>query len=139
MYLPRSKNLLVGDLLAFSNGHKILSMQRDMTTTMPAGLEPADFVECSHFESMPAGIEPAGRPKKSYHEHTYETQKNVQIHVLHPSMAEAITPTCRLKRCIDLLVKYLLVHPCLLDCGKHHRLGVRACWSTTEIASFALK
>ena len=27
---------------------KILSMQRDMITSMPAGIEPADFLECTH-------------------------------------------------------------------------------------------
>ena len=50
-------------------------MQRNMTITMPAGVEPADFVKCTHGTTMPAGIEPAGLRKKTCHEQMYATKK----------------------------------------------------------------
>ena len=77
--LPSSKSLLVGHLLAFANCYKILRVQRNMTTTTSAGIEPADFAECSHSMTMPAGMKPAGCFKKSCHEHIFATKKHSPI------------------------------------------------------------
>ena len=41
-----------------------------------AGIEPADFAECSHSKTMPAGIEPAGLFQKTCHEQMYAIKKN---------------------------------------------------------------
>ena len=41
-----------------------------------AGIEPADFAECSHSKTMPAGIKPAGRFKKTCHEHIFATKRH---------------------------------------------------------------
>ena len=72
---------------------------------------------------------------------------HVQFHVSHRFMSSSNTVTCRLKRCIDLLVKYLLVPTVSLRLSKTHSfrcksflvnhwdyvvcLEVKTCWSVT--------
>ena len=110
-----------------------------MTTTTSAGIEPADFAECSHSKTMPAGIEPAGLFHKTCHAQMYAIKKNtcnVKFHIgswpvpirLHVDSRDA--STCWSNTCWS--------YSSLLDCRKHVRLGKRHCWLTTEIMSFAL-
>ena len=145
--LPWNKSLLVCHLLAISNWYKILRIQRNMTTTTSAGIEPADFAECSHSKTMPAGIKPAGRFKKTCHEHIFATKRHSCIFKF--SIASWLNPirlhvdsrdasTCWSNTCWS--------HPFLLDCRKHTRFGqswlvnhweyvvclqVKTCWSVT--------
>ena len=123
-------------------------MQRHMITTMPAGIEPAEFVECLQWKTVPAGIKPADHSKKTLNwTNICNPKSHVQFHVLHHWVAKSKKVASRVRECINVLVKFLLVPYVSLRKSKTYSLWcnkllvnhwncfvcleVKTCWSWT--------